>query len=80
MYTRNSEKLNPHTQRLLLNVEDSTDEELCFVVQEVETQQLGEILRYGKAAYHSLLELHEEDPDEFMELFPAHVLVQEMCS
>jgi transcription elongation factor Elf1 len=71
MYTRNSEKLNPHTQRLLLNVEDSTDEELCFVVQEVETQQLGEILRYGKAAYHSLLELHEEDPDEFMELFPG---------
>ena len=41
------------------------------MVQEVETQQLGEILRYGKAAYHSLLELHEEDPDEFMELFPG---------
>jgi transcription elongation factor Elf1 len=71
MYTRNSEKLNPETQRLLLNVEDSTDEELCFVAQEVETQQLGEMLRYGKAAYHSLLELYEEDPDEFMELFPG---------
>ena len=52
-------------------MEDSTDEELCFVVQQVETQQLGEILRYGKAAYTSLLELHEEDPEEFMELFPG---------
>jgi hypothetical protein len=71
IYTRNMEKLDPHKFRLLLNVEDSTDEDLCFVMQDVESQQLGTILRYGRAAYQSLFELYGETPEEFFEMFPG---------
>lgn len=71
IYTRNMEKIHPQRFRLLLNVLDSTDEELCFVTQDVQSSELGEILRYGRAAYDSMIELYEETPDEFMEMFPG---------
>ena len=32
---------------MLLNVEDSTDDELVFVMQNVEDQQLGQVLDMG---------------------------------
>lgn len=71
IFERNLEKLNPVTHKLLLNVEDSTEDELCFVVQNIKTQELGEILRYGRSAYHSLVELFNEDPEEFFLMFPG---------
>ena len=71
IYTRNQEKLDPESHRMLLNVEDSTDDELVFVMQNVEDQQLGQVLRYGRSAYESLLELFADDPEEFMEMFPG---------
>lgn len=71
---RNLEKLNPVKNKLLLNVEDSTEDELFFVVLNTETQELGEVLRYGKAAYHSLVELFDEDSEEFMLMFPGPYL------
>lgn len=71
IYTRNMEKVDPRKYRLLLNVQDSTDDELCFVLQSVKDQQLGSMLRYGRAAYQSLRELHDENPEEFCEMFPG---------
>ncbi len=71
IYTRNPEKVDPHKYRLLLNVQDSTDEELCFVMQDVQEQTLCDVLRYGRKAYQSMCELYEEDPEEFMEMFPG---------
>ncbi len=71
IYTRNLEKIDPHKVRLLLNVQDSPEEELCFVQQNVQTLELGGILRYGRAAYESLCELFEETPDEFLDMFPG---------
>ncbi len=71
IYSRNMEKVDPHRFRLLLNVEDSTDDELCFVTQDVQNQELGSVLRYGRAAYQSMCELYEENPDEFIEMFPG---------
>ncbi len=71
IYTRNMEKVNPRDYRLLLDVQDSTPEELCFVMQEVETQSLGSILRYGRAAYDSMCALFDESPEEFVEMFPG---------
>ena len=71
IYTRNLEMLDPHRFRLLLNVEDSTEDELCFVMQDVESNELGKILRYGRAAYTSMCELHDESPEEFLEMFPG---------
>jgi hypothetical protein len=71
IYTRNQEKLDPEQYRMLLNVEDSTDDELLFVMQDVEDRQLGQVLRYGRSAYDSLLELFADEPEEFMEMFPG---------
>jgi transcription elongation factor Elf1 len=71
IYTRNLEKINPRSIRLLLNVQDSTEDELCFVQQDVQSLELGGILRYGRAAYDSLCELFEESPDEFLDMFPG---------
>lgn len=71
IFTRNVEKVDPHKVRLLLNVQDSTDEEMCFVVQDAQSQELGEILRYGRSAYQSMCELYEESPEEFMDMFPG---------
>ncbi len=71
IHTRNLEKVDPHKFRLLLNVQDSTDDELCFVMQNVESQALGKVLRYGRSAYESMCELYSENPDEFLEMFPG---------
>ncbi|MDF7826646.1 CpXC domain-containing protein [Pontiellaceae bacterium B12227] len=71
IYTRNLEKIDPHQFRLLLNVEDSTDEEFCFVMQDVQSQELGQLLRYGRAAYDSMVELYKENADEFTDMFPG---------
>ncbi|MBN2161747.1 MAG: CpXC domain-containing protein [Pontiellaceae bacterium] len=71
IYTRNMEKVDPARHRLLLNVEDSTDEELCFVTQDTINHELGGILRYGRPAYQSMCELYDESPDEFVEMFPG---------
>lgn len=71
IYTRNLEKVAPGQYRLLLNVEDSTEDELCFVMQDVGSQELGGVLRYGRAAYQSMCELYEENPDEFVDMFPG---------
>jgi hypothetical protein len=71
IYTRNAEKVDPKRHRLLLNVQDSTAEELLFVMQEVEKQELGTILRYGRPAYESMCGLYGESPEEFNEMFPG---------
>ena len=81
IYTRNQEKLDPECHRMLLNVEDSTDDELVFVMQHVEDQQLGQVLRYGRSAYESLLELFADDPKSLWRCFRGHVSVRVMyCS
>jgi len=71
IHTRNMEKVDPNRFRLLLNVQDSTDEELCFVIQDIESQELGRELRYGRAAYQSMCGLYNETPEEFIEMFPG---------
>lgn len=71
IFTRNIESVDPHTFRLLLNVQDSTDEEFCFVRQDAKSQQLGELLRYSRTSYQSMSELYEESPDEFLDMFPG---------
>ncbi|MFL2859637.1 MAG: CpXC domain-containing protein [Pontiellaceae bacterium] len=85
IYSRNKTKVEPKSNRLLLNVEDSDEHELCFVIQNIETNQLGEILRYGRASYSSLQDLFNEDPEEFLQMFPGpyisarYLLLEEAC-
>jgi hypothetical protein len=71
IFTRNLDSIDPHKYRLLLNVQDSTDEEFCFVKQDAQSQQLGDILRYGRSSYDSMCELYDESPEEFLDMFPG---------
>ena len=71
IYTRNLEKVPFKTKQLLLNVQDSTEEELCFVVQDVKTKELSTILRYSRSAYRSMVELYKETPEDFVGMFPG---------
>ncbi|MBN2684154.1 MAG: CpXC domain-containing protein [Pontiellaceae bacterium] len=74
IYSRNPEKVDPKQFRLLLNVESSNAEELCFVLQNAQTQELGSTLSYGRPAYDSMCELYAENPDEFIDMFPGPCL------
>jgi hypothetical protein len=71
IYTHNMDRVDPEKFRLLLNVQDSTDEELLFVMQDVREQTLGQVLRYGREAYQSMSELYDESPEEFIGMFPG---------
>jgi hypothetical protein len=71
IHMQNSGRVPPKTKQLLLNVQDSTSDELLFAVQNAETFELEEVLRYPRTAYRSMRELYRKDPDELSELFPG---------
>jgi hypothetical protein len=71
IHTQNMKRVPPAEKQLLLNVQDSTGEELLFAVQNVETAELDEILRYPRTAYRGVRDMYRKSPDEFIELFPG---------
>jgi len=73
MYSRNLEKIDPKRLAILFNAEDSTDEALCFVTQNLETMQLEGVLQFDRSAYEGLLEMFDSDDKtaHLMELFPG---------
>lgn len=73
IYSRNPERLAPLTHALLFDAEDSTDESLCFVVQDVRSQRLEELFEYSRQAYQGLCEMFDQDEQtpSLMELFPG---------
>lgn len=71
IHTQNPGRVPPQTKQLLLNVQDSTADELLFAVQNAETFELEEVLRYPRSAYHSVRDLYRKDPEEFTDLFPG---------
>ena len=71
VYMQNTDRLPPAKKRLLLNVQDSTADNLLFAVQDVETSELEEVLRYARDSYRKVRDLYLKKPDELMELFPG---------
>jgi hypothetical protein len=73
MYSRNMEKLNPHSKALLFNAQDSTEEALCFVVQDVESRKLEGMLQFERSAYDSHEEMFDSDDKtaNLQQLFPG---------
>ncbi len=73
MYLNNIGKLNPAQKMLLFNVQDSTPENLCFVVQDVATRKMESMLHYSRKAYAALAEMFraEEKMRMLRELFPG---------
>ena len=71
IHTQNVKRLPPAEKQLLLNVQDSTGDELLFAVQNVATLELEDVLSYPRPAYRSVREMYLKKPDEFIELFPG---------
>ncbi len=73
IYTQNLDQFMPEEKVLLLNAQDCNDEQLCFVVQDVETRKLETVLQYQREAYDSLLEIHQQDLGHSLvsQLFPG---------
>ncbi len=73
MHTRNPDQLDPHAKRLLFNADQSNEEHLLFIAQDIETRELEGILQYSRAAYEELDDLFDQDsltPD-LLEMFPG---------
>ena len=71
VHTQNMKTLPPEEKQLLLNVQDSTADELLFAIRDVETMELENLLRYSREAYRNVRTMYQENPDEFIELFPG---------
>jgi hypothetical protein len=76
IHANNFDRVHPREKRLLLNVRDSTDETLRFVVQNIETGKLEGLLEYERQAYDALREMFDDDDatPELLELFPGPYL------
>jgi len=73
VYSQNLDQFMPEEKALLLNGQECTEEQLCFVVQDVNTHKLETLLHYSREAYDSLLELLTQDGDQSLahQLFPG---------
>jgi hypothetical protein len=71
VHMQNMKRLPPDKKQLLLNLQDSTADELLFAVRDLESAELEEILRYPREAYRSVRKMYQDNPDEFIELFPG---------
>ncbi|TAN36258.1 MAG: hypothetical protein EPN23_09060 [Verrucomicrobia bacterium] len=73
MYLNNQGKLDPARKALLFDAQDSTPENLCFVVQDVTTRKMEAVLNYSRKAYDALAEMFraEEKMRMLRELFPG---------
>lgn len=73
IYTKNGQRLQPDRKALLFNAQDSTDEHLCFVIQDVSTRKLEAVLQYPRATYAALKETFdaEEKSADLLEMFPG---------
>lgn len=73
IYTRNMDKVSADRKILLFDAEDSTDENLCFVVQDAATRKLEGVLQYRREAYNALCEMFDRDDQtpNLLEMFPG---------
>jgi hypothetical protein len=73
IYSRNAGRLDPAAKVLLFNAQDSTDEVLCFVIQDAASGRFEAVLHYSRDAYQALAEMfgsHEKSAD-LLALFPG---------
>ena len=73
MYTRNPRRLDPDRKTILFNAQDSTDDPLCFVIQDVASRKLEGVLKYERKVYDALCEMFDRDEEtpDLLELFPG---------
>lgn len=73
IFTRNPEELPPREKGLLFDAEDSTDEHLLFVVQDLKSGELETVLQYSRSGYTALSNMFDQDEEtaNLLELFPG---------
>lgn len=71
IYSQNLGRVPPEEKELLLNVQDSTADELLFAVRNLESGALEKVLRYPRKSYHAVKEMYKSNEEEFLELFPG---------
>jgi hypothetical protein len=73
MHRQNPAQLPAATKRLLFDAQDSSDEQLCFVIQDLETRRLESMLHFSRADYESLLNVFDGDEQTvlLLEQFPG---------
>lgn len=73
IYTQNLDKFLPENSALLLNGQECNEENLCFVVQDMETRKLESLLHYKRGTYDDLVELLAQDGELSLiqQLFPG---------
>ena len=59
MYRQNPEKIPAEKKNLLFDAQDSTDEQLCFVVQDRQTHKLEALLNFSRADYEALVDVFD---------------------
>jgi hypothetical protein len=76
MYQQNPEKLSANHKNLLFNAQDSTEDQLCFVVQDRGTKKLEAVLNFARADYEALVNVFDsgEQMALLMEQFPGPYL------
>lgn len=73
IYAQNVDRVTPEEKALLFNAEDSSDESLCFVVQDLASRKLESVFEYKRSAYTALAEMFDQDEQTatLLELFPG---------
>jgi hypothetical protein len=76
MFQQNEAKLPAAQKGLLFDAQDSTDEQLCFVVQDRATKKLEAVLNFSRADYEALLNVFDTDDQMALleEQFPGPYL------
>ena len=59
MYQQNPDRLPADRKILRFNAQDSTDEQLCFVVQDAGTRKLEAVLHFARADYEALVNVFD---------------------
>ena len=59
MYRQNQDKIPAENKNLLFDAQDSTDEQLCFVVQDRQTHKLEALLNFSRADYEALVDVFD---------------------
>lgn len=59
MFQQNADKLSAGKKGLLFDAQDSTDDQLCFVVQDRATKKLEAVLNFARADYEALVNVFD---------------------
>lgn len=73
MYSKNMDRLNPAEKGLLFNAQDSNDDSLFFVIQDIGSHKLEGMMQYDRSAYDALCEMFDKDEQtaSLLALFPG---------